>query len=64
MVKYHSNGIIAQLVEHMPYKHGVIGSSPIGSTKQPKAFDLLWAVFLFNNILILKNTSGCGIGVF
>ena len=26
-------GIIAQLVEHMPYKHGVIGSSPIGSTK-------------------------------
>ena len=23
-------GIIAQLGEHMPYKHGVIGSSPIG----------------------------------
>ena len=28
-------GIIAQLVEHMPYKHGVIGSSPIGSTRLP-----------------------------
>ena len=28
-----SYGIIAQLVEHMPYKHRVIGSSPIGSTK-------------------------------
>ena len=34
MVKYHKNGIIAQLVEHMPYKHGVIGSSPIGSTNR------------------------------
>ena len=34
MVKYLKNGIIAQLVEHMPYKHGVIGSSPIGSTTQ------------------------------
>ena len=36
MVKYHKNGIIAQLVEHMPYKHGVIGSSPIGSTKNSR----------------------------
>ena len=24
------NGIIAQLGEHLPYKQGVIGSSPIG----------------------------------
>ena len=26
------NGIIAQLGEHLPYKQGVIGSSPIGPT--------------------------------
>ena len=25
-------GIIAQLGEHLPYKQGVIGSSPIGPT--------------------------------
>ena len=33
MIKYHRNGIIAQLVEHMPYKHRVTGSSPVGPTK-------------------------------
>ena len=26
------NGILAQLGEHLPYKQGVIGSSPIGPT--------------------------------
>ena len=56
MVKYHKNGIIAQLVEHMPYKHGVIGSSPIGSTKKkPRlhgAFFLklpIFPYFLYHN---------------
>ena len=29
---YHKNGRIAQLGEHLPYKQGVIGSSPIVPT--------------------------------
>ena len=37
IVKLHinfTNGILAQLGEHLPYKQRVIGSSPIGPTKQ------------------------------
>ena len=29
---HYKYGIIAQLGEHLPYKQGVIGSSPIGPT--------------------------------
>ena len=29
-----TNGILAQLGEHLPYKQRVIGSSPIGPTNQ------------------------------
>ena len=28
------SGILAQLGEHLPYKQGVIGSSPIGPTRR------------------------------
>ena len=40
MIKYLKNGIIAQLVEHMPYKHRVTGSSPVGSTKMSDISDI------------------------
>ena len=36
------NGILAQLGEHLPYKQGVTGSSPVGPTKCRKA---LWNTF-------------------
>ena len=32
----HSNGRLAQLGEHLPYKQRVTGSSPVLSTKSPK----------------------------
>ena len=32
-------GIIAQLGEHLPYKQGVIGSSPIGPINNQKLFN-------------------------
>ena len=31
-------GIIAQLGEHLPYKQGVTGSSPVGPISQDKLF--------------------------
>ena len=34
----HQNGGIAQLVEHLPYKQAVIGSSPIVPTKNHNSF--------------------------
>ena len=30
----HATGLVAQLVEHRPFKAGVAGSMPAGSTKQ------------------------------
>ena len=32
IVLVHTNGVLAQLGEHLPYKQRVIGSSPIGPT--------------------------------
>ena len=37
-------GSIAQLVEHLPYKQGVTGSSPVVSTKNTE--DIVFRVFL------------------
>ena len=34
-------GSIAQLVEHMPYKHGVTGSSPVVPTTLAPSHDYL-----------------------
>ena len=54
MIKWKSQfGIIAQLVEHMPYKHGVIGSSPIGSTKKGPR-QRLWTFFFFKMKMLLN----------
>ena len=39
-------GAIAQLVEHGPFKPGVMGSSPIGSSKQK--IRPSWSKFLFS----------------
>ena len=35
-----TSGIIAQLGEHLPYKQGVTGSSPVGPISQDKLFKL------------------------
>ena len=32
-------GVLAQLGEHLPYKQGVTGSSPVGPTTKPH---ILW----------------------
>ena len=34
--QFESNGILAQLGEHLPYKQGVTGSSPVGPTRLSK----------------------------
>lgn len=41
----YSNDSVAQQVEHMPFKHRVLGSSPSGITSQKTAF--CKAVFSF-----------------
>ena len=43
------NGILAQLGEHLPYKQGVTGSSPVGP---------IW--LLLNNCYILCRRGGTG----
>ena len=41
-VVYNKCGILAQLGEHLPYKQGVIGSSPIGPIYYLKFYMPMW----------------------
>ena len=43
---------MAQLVEHIVHIDGVIGSSPIGTTKEKD--HPLWMVFFFGNFDIIR----------
>gem|GEM_PF-3837854 len=56
--------LVAQLVEHVPFKDGVLGSSPSQVTKSPLRFrsglffkSILFNLFLFN-LFFHSNTSG------
>ena len=50
----HSNGVLAQLGEHLPCTQGVIGSIPISSTiKNIKDFDGRYCFEIFFNIHII-----------
>ena len=49
--RYHLFGRIAQLGEHLPYKQGVIGSSPIVTT-----------IFIFGGVAQLVRAPACHAG--
>ena len=51
-------GSIAQLVEHMPYKHGVTGSSPV----VPTTLTLLFPEKLPGAVVQLVRTPACHAG--
>ena len=42
----YTHGILAQLGEHLPYKQGVIGSSPIGPIQNPLDGSLYMPIWL------------------
>ena len=51
-----TSGIIAQLGEHLPYKQGVTGSSPVGPISQDKLFKL--AMLCMRNVTA-TSSLGC-----
>ena len=49
---------VAQLVEHLPFKERVLGSSPSGITKSFSFLELFFYSFIFDFLKVLVLKSG------